>query len=68
MAGREPVIEDVHQSPGALLPARPGGYMGNADQRPKQIEGVEISSYIATLDCAFGQRINRRLDQAAETS
>jgi hypothetical protein len=41
--------------------------MGNADQRPKQVEGVEISSYIATLDCALDQRINRRLDQAART-
>jgi hypothetical protein len=30
--------------------------MGNADQRPKHVEGVEISSYIAALDCALYQR------------
>ena len=27
--------------------------MGTADQRPKQIEGVEISSYVAALDCGL---------------
>lgn len=32
--------------------------MGNADQRPKQVEGGEISSYVAVLDCALDQRIN----------
>jgi hypothetical protein len=27
--------EDVHESPGALLPVRTGRHMGNADQCPK---------------------------------
>ena len=41
--------------------------MGDADQRPKQVEGVEISSYIAALDCALYQRIKRSLDLTAGT-
>ena len=41
--------------------------MGDADQRPKQIEWVEISTYVAALDRALYQRINRSLDLAAGT-
>jgi hypothetical protein len=39
--------------------------MGDADQRPKQIEGFEIPAYVATLDGALHQPFNRSLDQAA---
>ena len=41
--------------------------MGHADERPKQIEWVEISAYIAALDRALYQRVNRSLDQTAGT-
>ena len=59
--------EDVHQPPRALLPARAGRYMGDTDQRSKQVEGVEISANVAALDRAFYQRINRSMDQPART-
>jgi hypothetical protein len=36
--------------------------MGDADQRPKQIERLQIPTNVATLDCALYQRINRSLD------
>ena len=33
--------------------------MGDADECSEQVEGVEIATYIAALDGAFHQRINR---------
>jgi hypothetical protein len=41
--------------------------MGDADERPKQIERVEIASYITALDCALCQRVNRSPDLTAGT-
>jgi hypothetical protein len=49
--------EDVHESPGALLPVRTGRHMGNADQRAEQIERLQISTNVAGLDGALYQRI-----------
>jgi hypothetical protein len=37
--------------------------MGDTDQRPKQVEGVEISTDVTALDRAIHQRINRSMDQ-----
>lgn len=67
MPGREPVMRMSTSLLALCCQPGPEAYMGDADQRPKQVEGVEISSYIAALDCALDQRINRRLDQAAGT-
>lgn len=39
--------------------------MGHPDQRSKQVEGYEIVAYVAALDGALHQRINRALDQTA---
>jgi len=39
--------------------------VGNADQRSKKVEGNKIPPYVAALDRAFHQRVNRSLDQAA---
>jgi ABC-type uncharacterized transport system auxiliary subunit len=36
--------------------------MGHTDQRTKQVEGNKIPPYIAALDRAFHQRVNRALD------
>jgi len=41
--------------------------VGNPDQRSKQVEGYEIVAYVAALDGALYQRINRALDQTART-
>src|ERR1019366_8559134 len=57
--------KDVHEPPGALLPARSGRYMRYADQRSKQVEGFEIFSHVAAFDRASDQRINRSVDQSA---
>jgi hypothetical protein len=59
--------EYVHESSGALLPITPGAYIRDADHRPKQIGGVNISSHIATLFRAFHQLFDCSLDQAART-
>ena len=59
--------EDVHESPGALLPVRTGRHMGNADQRAEQIERLQISTNVAGPDGALYQRINRSLDLTAGT-
>jgi hypothetical protein len=42
--------ENVHQSFGALRPIRPGGHVGNADERPEQIEWIEVRPDVATFD------------------
>jgi len=39
--------------------------MGNAYERPKRIERVEIASYITALDGALCQRVDRSLDLTA---
>jgi hypothetical protein len=59
--------EDVYQSSGALLPIIPGAHIRDSDQRPKQIEGVNISSHIATPFGALHQLFDCSLDQAART-
>src|SRR5580658_6036753 len=59
--------EDVHESPGALLPVRAGRHMGDADQCAEQIEWLQISTNVAALDGALHQRINRSLDLTART-
>ena len=56
--------QDIHESPGALLPIMAGAHMGDADKRTKQVRGVQIFSQIAVLFCAFYQFIDRSLDQA----
>jgi hypothetical protein len=63
MPGREPVMRMSTSLPVLCCLAR--RLHGNADRRPKHVEGVEISSYIAALHCARDWRINRPLDQAA---
>ena len=59
--------EDVYQSSGALLPITARAYIGNADHRPKQIGGVNISSHVAALFRALHQFLDCSLDQAAGT-
>ena len=59
--------EDVYQSSGALLPITPGAHIRDADHRPKQIGGVNISSHIAALFRALHQLFDCSLDQAART-
>ena len=62
--------EDIHQSPGALLPVRVGRHVGDADQSPKQIDGSRslrmsplliarfTSARIASLDLSVGDLRN----------
>ena len=57
--------EDVHESPGALPPVRTGRHVGDADQRSKQIEWLQISTDVAALDSPLHQRINRSLNLTA---
>jgi hypothetical protein len=57
--------EDIHESPGALLPVRTRRHVGDADKGPKQIERVEISPDVAVLNRALHQRINRSLNLSA---
>jgi hypothetical protein len=59
--------EDVYQSSGALLPITPGAHIRDADHRPKQVGGVNISSHIAALFRALHQLFDCSLDQAART-
>jgi len=59
--------EDVYESPGALLPITAGGHIGEADQRPKQIRGVNVSSHVAALFSALHQFVDCSLNQAART-
>jgi len=54
--------EDIHQSPGALLPVRAGRHVGDADQSPKQIDWIEVLAYVAALDRALHQCTNRFID------
>src|SRR4029077_14552940 len=59
--------EDIYQPPGTLLPVGCGGHVGHADERSQQVEWVEVIAYIAALDGAFHQRIDRSLDLSAGT-
>ena len=54
--------ENIHEPAGALLPARTGRDKGDSDERPKQIEGVEISADVTALDGAFHQRVYGSMD------
>ena len=51
--------EDIDQSPRALLPARAGRNIGNADQSAKEIDRVKVFTYVAAFDGAFRQRAHR---------
>ena len=51
--------KDIHQPPGALLPVRAARYIRDADKRAKQVEWLEISTNVSTLNGALHQRINR---------
>src|SRR5258708_28232761 len=59
--------EDLHQSPGTLLPVRGGCHVGDADKSPKQIEWVEVLPYVPAFDCALHQGIDRSLDLGTGT-
>ena len=41
--------------------------MGDADEGSKQIEWVEVSTYVAAPNCGLYQRINRSPDLSART-
>jgi hypothetical protein len=60
--GLEPVIKDIGESPGGLLPVRAGGHVGDADKSPKEIHWVEVPAYIAAPDRALHQGLNRFRD------
>jgi len=47
--------EDVHEPSGALLPVGARRHVGDADQRPEQIEWLQVSTDVAAFDCAFHQ-------------
>jgi hypothetical protein len=34
--------QDIHESPGAFLPVGSGSYVGDANQRAKQVEWLEV--------------------------
>src|ERR1035441_6276882 len=51
--------EDVHKSPGALLPVRAGRHVGDADKSPKEIDWIEVLAYVAALHRALHQGTNR---------
>ena len=51
--------EDIDESSGALLPVRAGGDIGDADQRPQQVDRIEVLTDVAALDRALHQRANR---------
>jgi hypothetical protein len=59
--------EDAYQSSDALLPITPGAHIRDADHRPKQFGGVNISSHIAALLRALHQLFDCSLDQAARS-
>ncbi len=50
--------EDLDKSLRALRPVRRGGHIGDADKRTKQIEWVEIGTYVAVGDSSFHERMN----------
>ena len=60
--------EDVYQSPGALLPISARAHMRDADQGPKQVEGIQISAQIATLLSALDQGIDRALEPSCRAA
>src|SRR4029077_6093855 len=51
--------QDVHESPGAILPVGAGGYVGDANQRAKQVEWLEVFAYVAAVHGSLHKRINR---------
>lgn len=42
--------EDIHESPGTLLPVRTGCHVGDADKCAEQIEWLQISAHVAVLN------------------
>ena len=44
-----------------MLPVGGGENVGHADKRAKQIEWIEVLAYVAVLDGAFHQRIDRKI-------
>src|ERR1700722_4921520 len=60
--------KDIHQSLRALRPVRAGTHAaGDADERTKQVEGLDVLAYIAALDRPLHQRIDRAADLSART-
>ena len=51
--------QNIHQSPGALLPVGTGRDIRHSDQSAKQINRVEVFTYIAAFDGALHQSANR---------
>src|SRR6266481_2816608 len=51
--------QDVHESPGAFLPVGAGGYVGDANQRSKQVEWLEVFAYVAAFDGSPHKCIDR---------
>ena len=56
--------KNFHQSSRALLPVRAGRHIGDADEGPEKIDGIEILPYVAALNRALHQCANRLPDLA----
>src|SRR5215467_5123858 len=59
--------EYIHEPSGALGPIRTRGNVGNTDQSPEQIEGLQIRPDVAVRDRPLHQRINRSPNRSAGT-
>jgi hypothetical protein len=51
--------EDVGEPSGALLPVRAGGHVGDADQRPQQVDRIEVLTDVTAFYRALDERANR---------
>lgn len=56
--------EYLHQSARALLPVRAGRHISDADESSKEIDGIEVLSYVAALDRPLHECTNRLPDLA----
>src|ERR1700741_4836795 len=54
--------EDIHQSPGALLPVRAGRHVSDADEGLPEIDWVEVPTYVAAFDTALYESTNYFMD------
>src|SRR5246127_1703803 len=54
--------EDIHQSPGALLPVRAGRHVSDADEGLQEIDWVEVPTYVAAFDTALYESTNYFMD------
>ena len=55
----------MHEPAGTLGPVGCGSYIGDANQRTQQVEGIEIGADIAAVNGSPHQGIDRPLDQGA---